>query len=89
MQEKIENNDDFEIYEFYRDIMHIISKLKDCHIEINWNLLNLDEFFILAPIDFIIKEVNGIPKIFPNCLEEEFLYHNDQEVLDLCGEYAE
>ena len=92
LQEKIENNIIEDVYDFYRERMYIISKLKDCHIEINWKFLNLDDFFILAPIDFIIKEVNGKPKIFPNCIDEAFINCNDQEALDvlaLCVEYTE
>ena len=92
LQEKIEKieTDEFEIYNFYRGIISIISKLKDSHIEINWNLLNLDDFFIIAPIEFIIKEINGIPKIFPNCIDEVFIYCDDHEVseaLELCENY--
>jgi hypothetical protein len=57
-------------YEFYREIMKIISKLKDSHIQINWNFLNLDKFFIVSPVYFEMRyddDINGEPKIFLKC----------------------
>ena len=67
-------NDETTVYEFYREISLSISKLKDCHIQLHWNLLNPEEFYIIAPIDFIIKETDdGKPQLFANCLVEDFL----------------
>ena len=59
-------------YEFYRKIWKALSKLKDQHIQINWKSLNLDEFFILGPFDFIMKQdEDGNIKIFGECIDEE------------------
>ena len=82
MKEKVKNDEIIEVYDFYSEIVNIISKLKDSHIQINWNLLNLNDFFILAPIDFYVKDVDGIPKIFSNCLTEEFAESFDQDIID-------
>ena len=82
MKEKVKNNEIIEVYDFYSEIINIISKLKDSHIQINWSLLNLDDFFILAPVDFYVKDVDGIPKVFSNCVTEEFENSFDQDVID-------
>jgi len=65
---RVENGEISQNYEFYREIMKIISKLKDSHIQINWNFLNLDKFFIVSPVYFEMRyDTSGEPKIFLKC----------------------
>lgn len=65
---RVDNEEISDNYEFYREIMKIISRLKDSHIQINWNFLNLKEFFIVAPVYFEIRnDTSGKPQIFLSC----------------------
>ena len=87
-------NDDTKVYDFYREIILSISKLKDCHIQINWNILKREEFYLFSPIEFIIRETeDGIPQLFANCLVEEFsdciACENIDEVFDVYNENDE
>ena len=67
-------NDDTKVYDFYREIILSISKLKDCHIQLNWNIINREDYFLISPIDFLIKETEDEkPQLFANCLIEDFL----------------
>ena len=70
---RVENHNITKNYEFYREIMKIISKLKDSHIQINWNFLELNNFFIVAPVFFEMRyDVNNKPKIFLLCSNDPF-----------------
>jgi hypothetical protein len=69
---KINNRAITEVYDFYREIIGIFSELKDSHIIINWKSFNFHDFFIIAPIEFYIQEIEGNYKIFATCLSEEF-----------------
>jgi hypothetical protein len=67
---RVDKGEIFQNYEFYREIMKIISKLKDSHIQINWNFLNLDKFFIVSPVYFEMRyDIHGEPKIFLKCTD--------------------
>ena len=79
--------DDITPYEFYREIMLVLSKLKDQHIHINWAPLNLDKFYMLNPFDYSMKEDSeGNPKIFGECVDEEDLidFDNGYDIYDKC-----
>ena len=96
IKEKIRNNEITKVYDFYSEISYSISQLKDCHIQINWNQLNLDEFFVIAPINFIIREEeNGEPKLYANCLSDDFLVDInlpldfDENILEECDNNSE
>ena len=96
IKEKVRNNEITEAYDFYSNISYSISQLKDCHIQINWNQLNLDEFFVIAPINFIIREEeNGEPKLYANCLSDDFLVDInlpldfDENILEECDNNSE
>ena len=96
IKEKVRNNEITEVYDFYSEISYSISQLKDCHIQINWNQLNLDEFFVIAPINFIIREEeNGEPKLYANCLSDDFLVDInlpldfDENILEECDNNSE
>ena len=82
LKNKINNNVIIEVYDFYREINLIFSQLKDSHIQLSWNLLELQEFFIIAPVEFYLKEINNEPKIFVTCLEDEFQDKNDDNDLN-------
>ena len=71
-------------YEFFREIVKIISKLKDSHIQINWDFLKLDKFFIVAPVYFEMRyDITSIePKIFLLCSDFEI----DSEQDFICSE---
>ena len=72
---RVDNGEISQNYEFYREIMKIISKLKDSHIQINWNFLNLDKFFIVSPVYFEMRyDDKGKPKIFLKCSD---IYNTD------------
>lgn len=72
---RVNNGEISQNYEFYREIMKIISKLKDSHIQINWNFLNLDKFFIVSPVYFEMRyDDKGKPKIFLKCSD---IYNTD------------
>ena len=91
MKDKINNEDITEIYDFYREITLIFSKLKDNHIIINWKPINLQDFFIIAPFEFYLKKVDDEYKIFATCLTEDFI-SGDQDVkdaLDICNDNVE
>ena len=71
--------DDMEVYDFYRGIISRLSELKDCHILINWNILELDEFTITSPFEFEIREDeedNGRIKMYVNCVTEKDFYED-------------
>ena len=79
-------------YEFYRKIWQILSKLKDQHIQINWKSLNLDQFFILGPLDYSIKEdEDGNIKIFGECIDEEQIedFNNGDKISEICQDYTD
>ena len=79
-------------YEFYRKIWSILSKLKDQHIQIKWKKLKLDEFFILGPIDFSMKEdEDGNIKIFGECIEDDQLedFNNAGDISEICQYYSD
>ena len=80
LKNKIKNNEISEAYDFYREINIIFSQLKDSHIQFSWNLLELQKFYILAPVEFYLKEINNEPKIFVTCLEDEFQDRNVENV---------
>lgn len=80
IRDKINNNEINKPYDFYRELMTKISELKDSHIQINWNLLNLKSFIILSPVEFNIKEIDGEPKIFISCLSEDFAEFMDEDI---------
>ena len=86
LEDKIEKNEIIGVYDIYREILYIMAKLKDCHIQIKWNLLNLDQFFILSPVQFIIKEFEGSPRIFVECLPELFEEDFDMEFSESLNE---
>ena len=73
IKQKVLDDEITEVYDFYREIILIISKLKDSHIQINWNLLNLNDFYIISPIEFYIKNVDNKPRLFIRCLPDNFL----------------
>ena len=69
IQEKLENIDctiqDLNMYDFYRQIMEILSELKDMHIRINFKDNNFDKFALVIPINFAIQlDQNNEPQIF-------------------------
>ena len=73
MKQKVYNEEITEVYDFYRQLIIIISKLKDSHIIINWKSFNFQDFYIMAPVEFYIKQtVGGEYKIFAKCLTNEF-----------------
>ena len=80
IRDKINNDEINKPYDFYRELMIKISDLKDSHIQINWNLLDLKSFFILSPVKFTIKEIDGEPKIFISCLSEDFADFMDEDI---------
>jgi hypothetical protein len=89
---KINNRAITEVYDFYREIIGIFSELKDSHIIINWKSFNFHDFFIIAPIEFYIQEIEGNYKIFATCLSEEFEDESDMGIsnaLTLCEENLE
>ena len=54
-------------YEFFQNISKIFSDLKDPLISISWKMTDLDQFYFFEPLDFYIKEKDGIPKIYGKC----------------------
>ena len=83
IRNKINNDEITKPYDFYRELMEGISELKDSHIQINWNLLNLKSFFILSPVEFVLKELNGEPKIYISCLNDDFSEFDDEEIFNV------
>ncbi len=84
--------DDITPYEFYRKIWTILSKLKDQHIQMKWKPLKLDEFIILGPIDFSIKEdEDGNIKIYGECIEDSQLedFENSNTISEICEYYSD
>ena len=55
------------MYEFYQNITKILAELKDPLISISWNMTDLDQFFFLQPLNFYVKEIDGIQKIYGKC----------------------
>jgi len=86
---RVESHNITKNYEFYREIMKIISKLKDSHIQINWNFLELNNFFIVAPVSFEMRyDANNEPKIFLSCSFD--LFPEDENIdFDFCYEIDE
>ena len=84
MKCKITNEEITEVYDFYREITLIFSKLKDSHIIINWKPLHLQDFYIIAPFEFYLKKVGDEYKIFATCLPEDFTSDDVGDALDTC-----
>ena len=92
IKEKVNYDEINEVYDFYREISIALSELKDSHIQLIWKFLNLNEYFLLAPVEFYIKDTNEGPKIFASCLSEEFIDCNDFELpeqLEICSRNEE
>ena len=84
--------DDITPYEFYRKIWTILSKLKDQHIQMKWKPLKLDQFIILGPIDFSIKEdEDGNIKMYGECIEDSQLedFENSNTISEICEYYSD
>lgn len=81
---------DITPYEFYRKVWTILSKLKDQHIQLKWEPLNLDQFFVLGPIDYSLKEdEDGKPKIFGECLDSQLEdFERGSDISDICQYYT-
>ena len=82
-QKKINDDEITEAYDFYRKVTGVFSDLKDAHIKISWESMKFQEFNIIAPIQFIIKEIDNTPQIFVECLDEEFP-EEDDDIKDKC-----
>ena len=83
---------DISPYEFYRKTWTILSKLKDMHIQMKWKPLNLDQFYILGPIDYSVKEdEDGSIKIYGVCLEDSELedFENYADISEICQYYSD
>ena len=55
------------LYELYQNVTTIFADLKDPLISINWNMTDLDQFYFFQPLDFYVKEKDGVPRIFGKC----------------------
>ena len=91
IKDKINNDEITEKYDFYRELNIAFSELKDSHIILIWNLLNIEDYTIIAPIEFYTKQVDNEIKIFANCLDSDDDYFSDNgidiaEELDLCDQ---
>ena len=82
IMQKINDGEITETYDFYRKVTGVFSNLKDAHIKISWESMKFQEFNIIAPIQFIIKEINNTAQIFVECPDEEF--PEDDDIKDKC-----
>lgn len=96
IKDKVSNDEITQVYDFYSEISYAISQLKDCHIQIDWNFLNLKQYTILSPIEFTIsqgEEEDEEPKLYANCLTECLIngeYPTEfDNILNICSENEE
>ena len=83
------NVENLNAYEFYRRLSNVLSSLKDSHIRIFMNDFDFEEFFILGPFYYSVKEFNGEQRLFAKCLDDEdiiaeFEVEDEVDLLELC-----
>ena len=64
---RIINTSNISTYEFYQNVTKVLAELKDPLVKVNWNISHINEFYFFEPLDFYVKEVDGIQKIFGIC----------------------
>ena len=66
-------------FEFYRKLLYSLSDLKDDHIRIFMNDFIFNNFYIVGPFNYYIKEYEGQPRLFAECETDNVLINFEDE----------
>ena len=97
IQEKLENidctNPELNMYDFYIQIMEILSELKDMHIRINFKENNFDKFALVNPFNYLIKLENKEPHVyFDGCIDNIYdlsIIENKEDITNFCEYHSD
>lgn len=94
LQERLKalNVKDINAYEFYQKISGVVADLKDPHIRLFFKDSFIEDFNILSPFMYNIKEYNGKQRMFATCVYSNYLssFKNYmQEILEFCITYKD
>ena len=82
IQERLNQIDlqNINVYEFYRRISNIFADLKDTHIRMFFKYYNFENYFIVGPFEYYVKDYNnGTQRIIAKCIDEDILDYFDVE----------
>ena len=97
IQEKLENidctNPELNMYDFYIQIMEILSELKDMHIRINFKENNFDKFALVSPFNYVIQLENKEPYVyFDGCIDNIYdlsIIENKEDITNFCEYHSD